>query len=100
MSTGPKIQMPPAASPMHDVIMDAEGRITGMNNRQDWMAFLHSLQQQSFCASRNGTTAQRPTNAVDGRYIGMPYFDTTVGKPIFLKSVNPDVWIDAAGNTV
>jgi hypothetical protein len=27
----------------------------------------------------------------------MPYFDTTLGYPIWLESVNPDVWVDATG---
>lgn len=42
-----------------------------------------------------GTTAQRPT----GVAIGYQYFDTTLGKPIFLKTL-PAVWVDAAGATV
>jgi hypothetical protein len=45
-----------------------------------------------------GATAQRPTSATVA--IGQPYFDTTLNKPIWLKSIAPDVWIDATGTTV
>lgn len=42
------------------------------------------------------TTAQRPPTAS----IGFSLLDTTLGKPIWLKSVNPNVWIDATGAVV
>ena len=42
------------------------------------------------------TTSTRPTNAV----IGQHTFDTTLGVPIWLKSVNPQVWVNAAGTVV
>jgi hypothetical protein len=45
----------------------------------------------------SSTTANRPTTDL---FIGMPYFDTTLNKPIWLKSVSPNVWIDATGATV
>lgn len=44
-----------------------------------------------------GTTAQRP---LFGLYLGMPYFDRTLGKPIYCKQVSPTVWGDATGATV
>lgn len=37
-----------------------------------------------------GTTAQRPLNAA----VGFNYFDTTIAKQIFLKSVSPQVWVE------
>lgn len=43
-----------------------------------------------------GTSAQRPANA----HVGYPYFDTTLGKPVWLKGVAPVTWVDATGNTV
>jgi hypothetical protein len=48
-------------------------------------------------AIHSGTTAQRvpvPSS------IGFQYFDTTLGKPIWVKSLNPTVWVDAMGTTV
>jgi hypothetical protein len=58
---------------------------------------LSSLQITAVASSRNGLTAERPTEKMLGRYIGMPFFDLTLGKPVFLLSINPDVWVDAAG---
>jgi hypothetical protein len=37
---------------------------------------------------------------MDGRYIGMDYFDTDLGLKITLKSVTPDVWVNGAGTPV
>jgi hypothetical protein len=42
--------------------------------------------------STAGTTAARPTTAT----VGFTYFDTTLGKPIWLKTA-PSSWIDATG---
>ena len=44
-----------------------------------------------------GPTSSRP-NQADIR-IGFQYFDTNLGKPIFLKDETP-TWVDAAGATV
>lgn len=46
---------------------------------------------------QKGTTAQRPTTQLQ---IGDFYFDTTLGKPIWIKSLGPTVWVDGAGTTV
>ena len=46
-------------------------------------------------AEAGGTTASRPTDA--GLYYR--YFDTTLGKPIFLKT-QPSGWVDATGTAV
>lgn len=45
----------------------------------------------------SGTTADRPTVLL---WIGRPYFDTTLGKPIWLKTARPVVWVDATGASV
>lgn len=51
-----------------------------------WTSLLNNL---------SGVTANRPT----GVPVGSIYFDTTLGKPIFLKDATP-TWIDASGATV
>ena len=43
----------------------------------------------------SGTTASRPSNET----VGYIYFDTTLGKPIWLKTT-PNIWVDATGNVV
>lgn len=93
---GPALQMPTSLSPLTNV--GADGRPLGV--KPEWAAFFNALQQIAFCASRNGPTASRPTSAVIGRFIGMPYFDTTLGLSVFLKSINPDVWVKGDGTVV
>ena len=50
-----------------------------------------------FSLQQSGTTAQRPTTRL---WIGRFYYDLTLNKPIWVNSLNPAVWKDAAGNTV
>lgn len=45
-------------------------------------------------AQESGTTANRPTSLL---WVGRMYFDTTLGKPVWLKTVNPIGWVDATG---
>lgn len=42
------------------------------------------------------TTAARPAIVE----VGTMVFDSTLGKPVWLKSTGPNVWVDAAGTTV
>ena len=55
----------------------------------EWFTKLWGIQQDA-----SGTTANRPTSNL---FIGRMYFDTTLGKPIYLKSVLPSVWVDGVG---
>ena len=94
--TGPKIQMPSAISQIVNIGEDGKAVSIAI----DWASLFHSLQQTTFNLSRSGPTASRPLKTLDGRYIGMPFYDTTLGLPIFLHSVNPDVWHNGAGAVV
>lgn len=89
--SGPKVQVPDAGLS----VFDDSG-----NMRFEWQQFFHVIQQVAFAGSRSGPTASRPTEQMDGRWIGMPYYDTDLGYEINLDSVNPDVWHDASGNPV
>ena len=84
---GPEVQVP-----MPDRVVDQSGRL-----HQEWHTFFHAAQGIAFNGTRSGPTASRPTSKMDGRWIGMPYFDTDLGYQINLKSVNPDVWVDGNG---
>jgi hypothetical protein len=88
--TGPKIQFN-AGRPL--VI---EGGLVEPN----FATFLHSVQQTVHNLTRSGPTTSRPTKTLDGRYIGMDYFDTTLGLKVTLKSVNQDVWVKGDGTAV
>lgn len=92
---GPKVQLPSSLSQMFET--DAEGKILAM--RQEWAAFFSSLQQIDFAVSRSGPSASRPTSSM-ARYIGMNYYDTTLGLPVFLHIASTNVWHNAAGAVV
>ena len=97
---GPNFQMPAAISQMLDVQMTPDGKLLAINVRPDWAALFASLQATAYAGSRSGTTAQRPTDELKGRYPGMPYFDTTLGYTVFLKYASSNVWVDATGGVV
>ena len=65
--------------------------------RPVWQRWLNTVQQTLAPASDNGTTTNRPTTNL---YVARTYFDTTLGKPIWVKSLNPTVWCDATGSSV
>ena len=64
----------------------------------EWAGWLSIVQMILLAASSSGTTAQRPTQ---GQFVGMPYFDTTLGIPIWLLTPGAvPVWVDATGTPV
>lgn len=64
-----------------------------------WVTFFSNAYQLLDALSSSGTTAQRPTKFL---FAGRTYFDTTLGKPIWILSVAAGVgtWVDAAGVVV
>lgn len=91
--TGPRVQMPSVTAP---VMVEGEG---GQSLSQDHAQFLHQLQQIAFYSTRSGPTASRPTST-SNRWVGMNYFDTTLGKMVYLKIASTNVWVDGAGTVV
>lgn len=71
------------------------------NWRTSWLQWLSRTHRAVLSIQRSGTTAQRPTELL---WIGLYYFDTTLGKPIWIKAVpakpTPAVWVDATGAVV
>lgn len=59
-----------------------------------WLQQVQATVSWNFNAAQ--TTATRPNNAVIGQHL----FDTSLGKPIWCKSVAPIVWVDASGAVV
>lgn len=60
-----------------------------------WTQRVHNISRAQI---QSGTTALRPTSLL---WIGRFYFDTTLGKPIWIKQVKPAViWVDATGAAV
>ena len=62
-------------------------------------SWLDEAYQLLFSIQQSGTTAQRPTSVL---WIGRFYFDTTLGIPIWIKSVTASVatWVNGAGVVV
>ena len=87
-----------AASPNFDYpteqqLVSADGKVEATWGQ--WFQRIHNI---SRTAVQSGTTANRPTSVL---WIGRFYFDTTLGKPIWIKQVKPVViWVDATGAPV
>lgn len=82
---GPKVQAPsgPFVGPEGELSIDAR-------------MFVSALQSIAFYSSRSGPTGSRPTTT-SYRWIGMHYFDTTLGLPVFLKTASSNAWVKADG---
>jgi hypothetical protein len=89
---GPKLQQPQALSP----VVQQDSLIPSL----EYAAFFNLLQIVSFYSTRAGTTAERPTGSTGVRWVGMPYFDQTLGKPVFLKFTSSSIWVDGSGAIV
>lgn len=61
------------------------------------LSFLGQVFRACFASYESGTTANRP---ISGLWVGRRYFDTTIGKPVWIKTVGPVVWVDATGAPV
>lgn len=94
-AVGPKVQLPGALS---NWFLDSQGMPCSI--MIDAMQFMHIVQQITMALTRSGPTATRTTKAIQGRWIGMQFYDTTLNKPVYLVAIGPDVWRDAAGNIV
>lgn len=94
--TGPKLQMPASLSQVFHT--DERGNIVSL--RPEWAQLFHALQGTMYAASRSGPSTSRPTSSLDWRFVGMPYFDTSLGKTIYLKIASTDVWVDGTGAVV
>lgn len=68
----------------------------GQTNRQ-WLQWFDRVHSVASAQQQAGPTAARPTSRL---WIGRQFFDTTLGLPVYVKSVNPAVWVDGAGTVV
>lgn len=66
---------------------------TGQPTRP-WRQWINNVALASDAVQQSGTTAQRPTVNL---WTGRPYFDTTLGKPIWHSGAG---WVDSTGGAV
>lgn len=59
-----------------------------------WQEFFGNVSTLLGALTTSGTTAERP---IKGLYVGRPYFDTTIGIPIWYKGAN---WVNASGGII
>lgn len=62
-----------------------------------WANFFSTVGSLLNAMTLSGTTAKRPTTML---WVGRPYFDTTLGYEIWLRSIGPVVWVNGAGAPV
>lgn len=70
----------------------------------DWLGiplsfvkWFEAVRIRAGAVSDSGTTANRPTSNL---YVGRPYFDTTLGIPIWCDDPTAPSWVDATGLSV
>jgi hypothetical protein len=62
-----------------------------------WAQWLTRTHANTVTLQQSGPTAERPDKML---WVGRQFFDTTLGHPIWLQSINPTVWCDATGAAV
>lgn len=76
--------------PTSTQLVDADGNIT-----QPWAQWVQRTQNNVRTLQQSGPTTDRPDSLL---WIGRFFFDTTIGKPIWIKQVTPAVvWVDGVG---
>lgn len=69
----------------------------GGNLTPAWAQWFTRTHNSTRTLQESGITADRPDKLL---WVGRFYFDITIGKPIWLRSVGPNVWVDATGGVV
>jgi hypothetical protein len=70
----------------------------GNSVNKEWFYIFNTLINLANSAYQYGPTSQRPTTNL---YVGMPYFDQTLGYSINLKTIGtPNIWVNGSGSSV
>lgn len=65
---------------------------------EGWRNFFNAAYNICNALTQSGTTAQRPIALL---WVGRPFFDTTLGIPIWILTPVPGpIWVDATGAVV
>ena len=82
----------PSAQPVDTLQKAPDGSYFLASINQGWRTFLNAVFDLLNGSTQNGPTANRPKPL----WIGQPFFDTTLNKPIFV-SKDGVTWVDATG---
>lgn len=91
------VNAPPNKTPIIGDVQNTRPELSPFPNQNkgsiktEWQEFFSDVFFSIKALEQSGTTAQRPTVKL---YVGRPYFDTTLGLPIWYK--NPG-WVKADG---
>ena len=86
----------PTSAPIGTYVNE-KGKPVNVTLHPQFNAWLSTVQAAVKPLGANGLTAARPTT---GLYVGQQFFDATLGYPVFVKSLNPTVWVNGAGGVV
>lgn len=75
-------------APLREPLLHPDGKTLSLL----WWRWISQLVQTFNSLMNTGTTAQRPNPAP---FVGFMYFDTTLGKPVWAKTLTS--WVDATG---
>lgn len=78
--------------PVSAALSDESGRVS-----TPWAQWFQRVTAGVGSLYQSGTTANRPTTLL---WVGRRYFDTTLGYPVWVRSVRPVVWVNASGVAV
>lgn len=62
-----------------------------------WVSWISKIRFYAGSVGESGTTAERPTKNL---WVGRRFFDTTLGYPVYVKTVATQVWVDGTGTVV
>lgn len=68
-----------------------------------YQAFFSSVSNWLGPVGLSGPTSSRPAKGGNSNvflYVGLQYFDTTLGYPVWINQLNPVVWVNATGSVV
>jgi hypothetical protein len=79
--------------------MNADLTVTaGSQPSAPWRAWLTRLNLFTQAMGGSGATGSRPST---GLYVGLQYFDSTLGYPVWVRTVGPPtVWVNSSGGAV
>jgi hypothetical protein len=74
-------------------LLDKAGNLTVA-----WLSWFSRLFAVASTVNNSGPTAARPVGSAQiPLMIGQMFFDTTLGIPVWIQSLNPTVWVNATG---